>query len=115
MQANACRSFSGHSVRLWESDVKQLIAAKHGAEAAMRPAPSDGLIKCYVKRVKSFFGTHCSFQMFLENGDVFLLAARRRKKLNVTSYVISSDMEEGGNCLAKVGGCVRACLCACNM
>jgi hypothetical protein len=51
------------------------------------PAPSSGLVRCYVKRVKNFFGTHCSFQMHLDNGDVFLLAARRRKKSKVSRWV----------------------------
>lgn len=99
-------SLLGRSVSTWEADVKHLIASQHRADAVFRPAPSEGLIKCYVKRVKNFFGTHCSFQMHLENGDVFLLAARRRKKSKVSSYVISQSLEDlkrdTDNCLAKL-------------
>ncbi len=32
---------------------------------------------------QSMFGMHATFQMFLDKGDVFLLAARRRKKSKV--------------------------------
>lgn len=33
-------------------------------------------------------------QVHLENGDIFLLAARRRKKSKVSSYVVSKDLED---------------------
>lgn len=73
----------------WEAELKQMMASGRREEAVARPAPSAGLVRCYVKRVKNFFGTHCSFQMHLDSGDVFLLAARRRKKSKVSSYVVS--------------------------
>eukprot|EP00798_Chlamydomonas_sp_ICE-L_P001157 gene1157-3961_t len=91
---------------VWESEMKQMIGGRDREAAVYRPAPSDCMIRCYVKRVKNFFGTHCSFQMHLENGDVFLLAARRRKKSKVSSYVISADLEDlkrdTDNCLSKL-------------
>ncbi len=75
------------------------------AEAVMMPAPSAGMVRCYIKRVKNFFGSHASFQMHLEDGEVFLLAARRRKKSKTSSYIISQDIEDlkrdTDNCLAK--------------
>eukprot|EP00197_Chlamydomonas_leiostraca_P007276 CAMPEP_0202868270 /NCGR_PEP_ID=MMETSP1391-20130828/10614_1 /ASSEMBLY_ACC=CAM_ASM_000867 /TAXON_ID=1034604 /ORGANISM="Chlamydomonas leiostraca, Strain SAG 11-49" /LENGTH=428 /DNA_ID=CAMNT_0049548413 /DNA_START=313 /DNA_END=1599 /DNA_ORIENTATION=- len=90
----------------WEAELKQLISSGRRNEAVSRVAPSEGMVRCYVRRVKNFFGTHCSFQMHLENGDVFLLAARRRKKSKVSSYVISQDLEDlrrdTDNCLAKL-------------
>lgn len=55
---------------------------------------------------QNFFGTHASFQMHLDKGDEFLLAARRRKKSKVSSYIISQDLEDlkrdTDNCLAKL-------------
>lgn len=96
----------------WEAELKQLIGSSKRMDAVYRPAPSDGLVKCYVKRVKNFFGTHCSFQMHMENGDIFLLAARRRKKSKVSSYIISLDLEDlqrdTDNCLAKVNSSPQA-------
>lgn len=90
----------------WETELKQLLSSGRRVDAVARAAPSEGLVRCYVRRVKNFFGTHCSFQMHLENGDVFLLAARRRKKSKVSSYVISMDLEDlkrdTENCLAKL-------------
>eukprot|EP00798_Chlamydomonas_sp_ICE-L_P006895 gene6895-30873_t len=94
------------SVSAWETELKQMIGSKNRLEAIFRTAPSEGLVKCYLKRVKNFFGTHCSFQMHLESGDVFLLAARRRKKSKVSSYVISQNIEDlkrdSDNCISKL-------------
>lgn len=46
-------------------------------------------------------------QMHLDNGNAFLMAARKRKKSKVSSYVLSQDLEDlkrdTDNCLAKVG------------
>lgn len=45
--------------------------------------------------------------MHLDNGNAFLMAARKRKKSKVSSYVLSQDLEDlkrdTDNCLAKVG------------
>ncbi|KAL6764994.1 tubby C-terminal-like domain-containing protein [Haematococcus lacustris] len=94
------------SISAWEQQLKQLIASGQREAAVKLPAPSAGMVRCYIKRVKNFFGTHCSFQMHLDAGDVFLLAARRRKKSKVSSYVVSLDLEDlkrdTPNCLAKV-------------
>eukprot|EP00798_Chlamydomonas_sp_ICE-L_P021701 gene21701-28725_t len=91
----------------WENDVKEMIQSQQHTHTAYKwAAPRDVLVKCYVKRVKHLFGTHCSFQMHLENGDVFLLAARRRKKSKASSYVISQDLDDlkrdTDNCVAKL-------------
>ena len=72
----------------------------------MRPAPSVGMIRCYIRRIKGFFGSHASFMLHLENEDVFLLAARRRKKSKTSSYVLSQDRDDlkrdTDNCLCKL-------------
>ena len=83
-----------------------MLSSNARNEAVHRAAPSGGMVKCYIKRVKGFFGAHCSFQMHLDNGDVFLLAARRRKKSKTSSYVVSQDLEDlkrdTDNCISKV-------------
>ncbi len=93
-------------VAVWELELKQMLSVNMRDEAVHRAAPSGELVRCYVKRVKGFFGSHCSFQMHLETGNVFLLAARRRKKSKTSSYVISQDLDDlkrdTENCLAKV-------------
>lgn len=91
----------------WEVGVKQMLAANRRQDALHVPAPSGCLVRCYVRHVKSLLGTS-SFQLFLETGNVFLMAARRRKKSKTSSYVISQDQEDlkrdTDNCVAKVGG-----------
>ena len=101
------RSLREKSVSAWEAELKQMLSSNSRSEAVHRAAPSSGLVRCYVKRVtKGFFGSHCTFQVFLDNGNVFLLAARRRKKSKTSAYVISQDLEDlkrdSGNCVAKV-------------
>ncbi len=85
-----------------------MLASNQHAEAVARPAPSSGLVRCFVRRHKGLFG-HSSFEMCLEgieSEDTFLLAARRRKKSKSSSFVISQDFEDlkrdTDNCLAKV-------------
>lgn len=91
----------------WESELKHMLANDHRLEAVTRAAPrAGGMVRCYVKRVKSFFGGPSSFQLHLESGDVFLLAAWRRNKSKVSSFVLSQDMEDSkkdpDRCLAKL-------------
>ena len=94
------------SLATWEAEVKHMLSMNSREEAVMRPAPSAGMIHCYIKRIKGFFGSHASFMMHLENEDIFLLAARRRKKSKTSSYVISLDREDlkrdTDNCLSKL-------------
>eukprot|EP00240_Pyramimonas_obovata_P003820 CAMPEP_0118927274 /NCGR_PEP_ID=MMETSP1169-20130426/4782_1 /TAXON_ID=36882 /ORGANISM="Pyramimonas obovata, Strain CCMP722" /LENGTH=367 /DNA_ID=CAMNT_0006869011 /DNA_START=209 /DNA_END=1309 /DNA_ORIENTATION=+ len=58
------------------------------------PAPQDKLIQCYVRRDKDRTGLYPQFQLYLTNGDQFLLAARRRKKSNSSNYLVSLDPED---------------------
>lgn len=100
------RTQSTSSHALWEAQVKQLIQSGKREEAVRIPAVPGAMVRCYVKRVKNFFSTHCCFQMFLDVTDVFLLAARKRKKSKTSSYVISLDLDDlkrdTDNCMAKV-------------
>lgn len=95
------------SVASWEAEMRQMLSSNR-AEAVLRPASSSGLVRCYVVREKAglFGASHATFRMHLENDDVFLLAARRRKKSKTSSYVISLDANDlkrdTENCLAKL-------------
>lgn len=90
----------------WEVTIKQMLAANRRQDALTVPAPSGCLVRCYVRHVKSLLGTSSCFQLFLENGHVFLMAARRRKKSKTSSYVISQDSDDlkrdTDNCVAKL-------------
>ena len=37
---------------LWESQLKNLLGDHARIEAVYRPAPAEGLVRCYVRRVK---------------------------------------------------------------
>jgi hypothetical protein len=96
----------GKTIAAWEVEVKQMIAANMQEDAFHLAAPLEGgLIRCNIKRVKSFFGG-CSFRLYLESNQTFLMAARKRKKSKTSSYVLSQDSEDlhrdTENCLAKV-------------
>lgn len=105
-RGNVPQGVKDAAIAIWEAELKKLIDSKNISDAVYRPAPSEGLVKCYIKRVKSMFGHHPSFSLHLDNGDVFLLAARRRKKSKVSSYVVSLDPDdthrESSNCIAKL-------------
>jgi hypothetical protein len=93
-------------IHAWEVSIKQMLASNRRQDALNVPAPSGCLVRCYVRHVKSLLGTSSCFQLFLENGHVFLMAARRRKKSKTSSYVISQDSDDlkrdTDNCVAKV-------------
>ncbi|GAX73981.1 hypothetical protein CEUSTIGMA_g1431.t1 [Chlamydomonas eustigma] len=94
------------SAATWEVELKQMLSSNMREEAVHRVGPMGDLVRCYIKRVKGFFGSHCTFQMFLDNGEAFLLAARKRKKSKTSSYIISLDLEDlkrdTENCIAKL-------------
>uniref|UniRef100_A0A7R9V1Y3 Tubby C-terminal domain-containing protein n=1 Tax=Chlamydomonas euryale TaxID=1486919 RepID=A0A7R9V1Y3_9CHLO len=75
-------------------------------EALRRSGPEEDFIRCYMVRKKGLFGGASSFEVYLESGNHFLLAARRRKKTKSASYVISHDVEaltRGSDaCVAKL-------------
>lgn len=100
------RPITLNPIHQWEVGIKQLLASNRRNDALHVPAPSGCLVRCYVRHVKSLLGTSSCFQLFLENGSVFLMAARRRKKSKTSSYVISQDGEDlkrdTDNCVAKL-------------
>mmetsp|Transcript_27289 Transcript_27289/g.33132 ORF Transcript_27289/g.33132 Transcript_27289/m.33132 type:complete len:494 (+) Transcript_27289:271-1752(+) len=60
----------------------------------MSPAPHDRLFQCYVKREKDSSGMYPQFKLFLQEGNQFLMAARRRKKSKTSNYLISLDEDD---------------------
>lgn len=53
-------------VEEWEDEVRQLLRLGVYAEALCRPAPSDGLVRCVVRRVKNFLGHTVAYRMYLD-------------------------------------------------
>ena len=75
-------------------------------QPAQRGAP---MVQCLVKRERSGMGFYPTYRMFLQrdDGDVFVLAARRRKGVMSEghSFLISrdpKDLEKGPNYVAKL-------------
>lgn len=60
-------------------------------ECVMRPGPSGGMARCYMRRSKGFMGMHPVYQLYLQHGDVFLLSARKRKKSRDSTHLVSLD------------------------
>ena len=53
--------------------------------------PRDGRIRCYIKRNKGLRGKYPTYHLYMEEGDIFLLSARRRKRSKSSNYLISTD------------------------
>ncbi|KAM9837868.1 tubby protein homolog [Aulostomus maculatus] len=61
-------------------------------EFAMRPAPEEEVIRCRITRDRSSFYPVYYLHMERDDGEnVFLMAARKRKKCRTSNYVISTD------------------------
>lgn len=91
----------------WDVEIKQLIAANSRAAIFDRPAPAgEGLVRCYILRSKGSWGGQLCYSMFLENCDMFLMSARKRKKTKSSYYVISQDEQDtsrhSDKCIAKL-------------
>lgn len=93
--------------RTWETEVKEMLFIDR-VEAVQRCPPKTlDLIRCYVTRhSQGIFGGFPSFELRLERGGDFVLAARRRKKCTKGSYLIATDQQdvkrESENCLSKM-------------
>jgi tubby-related protein 1 len=95
------------STENWEADFRSTIKSSPSKAVKMQ-GPPGAMVKCYVKRVKDFFGSFPTFLMFLDNGSssTFMLAARRRKKTRHSAYVMSIDQDDlkrdTEKCIAKL-------------
>ena len=48
-----------------------------------------GMVECYVKRIKKNLGVNIEYSVFLKEGDVFLMSAKKRSKKQTSNYLIS--------------------------
>jgi len=60
----------------------------------MQPGPRAGPIQCFIRRDKGASKMYPAYKLFLEDGAVFLLSARKRKKSRSSNYVISVSEED---------------------
>lgn len=61
-----------------------------------QPGPKVGPVQCYIVRDKGSAKMYPKYNLFLEDGKRFLLAARKRKKQTTSNYLISLDYEDLG-------------------
>ncbi|PNH02415.1 Tubby [Tetrabaena socialis] len=106
MRGPCIGNWTTNAVFLWEEEVKRLAAAGRSEDAVRWVAPSDGMIRCIVRRVKNFLGNTTAYHLFLDSGDCFMLAARKRKKSKASNFVLSTNQEDLGkdsdHCIAKL-------------
>jgi len=75
----------------WEEQLRGMLSSVDTLDLALRLTPPPKvMVRCYVKRVRNFFGTSV-YQMHLDRGGVFLLSARKTKKAATSTYVISRE------------------------
>jgi len=71
-----------------------------------RPGKKGKMILCHIKRTKRKAGMFPQYALYLDDGNSFLLSARKRKKSKSSNYVISLDEEdlarESGNYFGKL-------------
>jgi len=73
----------------------------------MRPGPQGAMVQCYIQRRKNGLARlFPTYEIYLKDGDQFLLAARKRKKNKSSNYLISLDKEDlarqSGNFFGKL-------------
>ncbi len=60
-----------------------------------RPGPEGAMVQCYIQRRKSGMARlFPTYEIYLKDGDQFLLAARKRKKNKSSNYLISLDKDD---------------------
>jgi len=73
----------------------------------MRPGPQGAMVQCYIQRRKNGLARlFPTYEIYLKDGDQFLLAARKRKKNKSSNYLISLDKDDlarqSGNFFGKL-------------
>merc|ERR1719446_177 len=73
----------------------------------MRSGPQGAMVQCYIQRRKTGLGRlFPTYEIYLKDGDQFLLAARKRKKNKSSNYLISLDKDDlsrnSGNFFGKL-------------
>lgn len=71
-----------------------------------KPVPAGFTAECVVKRTKPRFGGTPTYCLYTADGDKFIMAARRRKKCQTASYLISTSgnniVKDSPSVIAKV-------------
>ncbi|GFR52500.1 hypothetical protein Agub_g15074 [Astrephomene gubernaculifera] len=101
-------TITSSSVRVWEEEIKRLLLAGRHEEAMRWAAPSDGMVRCTMRRIKNFLGNTLVYHLHLESGDTFLMAARKRKKSKASNFVLSTSLGELGRDSEHVVAKLRA-------
>jgi len=61
----------------------------------MRPGPQGAMVQCYIQRRKSGLARlYPTYEVYLKDGEQFLLSARRRKKQKQSNYKVSLDRDD---------------------
>ena len=61
----------------------------------LRPGPQGAMVQCYIQRRKTGLARlYPTYEVYLKDGEQFLLAARRRKKQKQSNYKVSLDRED---------------------
>jgi len=61
----------------------------------MRPGPQGAMVQCYIQRKKTGLARlYPTYEVYLKDGEQFLLAARRRKKQKQSNYKVSLDKDD---------------------
>jgi tubby-related protein 1 len=61
----------------------------------MTPGPQGAMVQCYIQRRKSGLARlFPTYEIYLKEGDKFLMAARKRKKNKSSNYLISLDKDD---------------------
>lgn len=82
------RAFPGGSAMIDTSDRKAFL---------MRPGPPGAMVQCYIQRRKTGMARlFPTYEIYLKDGDQFLLAARKRKKNKTSNYLMSLDKDDLG-------------------
>lgn len=73
----------------------------------MRPGPPGAMVQCYIQRKKTGMARlFPTYEIYLKEGDKFLLAARKRKKNKSSNYLLSLDKDDlqrqSGNFFGKL-------------
>ena len=64
-------------------------------EFLMRPGPQGAMVQCYIQRRKTGLARlYPTYEVYLKDGEQFLLAARRRKKQKQSNYKVSLDKDD---------------------
>ena len=58
------------------------------------PGPRDGKVRCCIRRDRSRGGRFPTYYLYMEEGERFLMSARKRKRNKSSNYLISTDIED---------------------